>query len=173
MVSLIDSPNKDKNRTGTPIYMAPEVIQKGTGEHKYSFPADVYSLAITLWEISRREFVFKKLFEHLFIFRRPYANSTESTYELVCTVLKGSRPLPPKRSVFQKFLGREQPQSGNYAVTEEIDELIRRYSAIYYKSCRDYENRGWSHDPLSRPSVAEFLEFAKDRIPEVVSYKSV
>jgi serine/threonine protein kinase len=41
---------------GTVCYMAPEVIQQA-GQLRYTYSADIYSLAITLWEIASRQFV--------------------------------------------------------------------------------------------------------------------
>ena len=39
-------------RLGTPLYMAPEIFK---GEN-YDFSADIYSLAITIWEILHRRY---------------------------------------------------------------------------------------------------------------------
>ncbi|KAI9999032.1 hypothetical protein PInf_003711 [Phytophthora infestans] len=65
--------------TGTVEYMAPEMIDSRTGIAAYAEAADVYSLAITFWDI---------LYPH----REKYPDTSNNHFLIFESVLKGSRP---------------------------------------------------------------------------------
>lgn len=80
-VAKLKESNKEAMMTqgrGTPQYMAPEIFEK---DENYSFPVDVYSFGLIIWEVTTRE--------------QPYID-IKPHFKIPLKVMAGERPFIPR-----------------------------------------------------------------------------
>ena len=120
--------------TGTYRYMAPEVIKN----QKYHYPADIYSLAVLMWEIITRELPFQNL----------------SQIEAAgCVALEGKRPPFPKGIPAQVRLIIEKCWSGKPEERMSTEEVIKAVEDLDMKLSE--ESKTWLNTPNGHPVYDE------------------
>jgi hypothetical protein len=112
-------------------YMAPELFNQ---EEPRTDRSDIYALSITIWEVSIGLVVVDRcvigMLAQVFALKLPFSDHIRDTFELIVRVARGERPTKPD--------GCE-----NVGFTDDLWDLMQR---------------GWSAEPMSRPSLPEFVE---------------
>ena len=115
---------------------------------KYGISADIYSLAVTIWEIFHRE-CFILFIQPILCFRKPYSELGQNHFVILQKVRKGARP---------KITSKEMKR--------ELSRFISRYPVFIFlltkRPCIFVKHdsfRCWHEDASKRPAIKEIIEY--------------
>jgi len=115
---------------GTPYWMAPEVITKGSG---YNFKADIWSLGITIYEMATGNppFADQEGMKAIFLIPRNPPARLEGAYSagLKDVVAQCLNELPEERPTAEELLRTKYIRSTKAGSTTVLKELVARYDA--------------------------------------------
>ena len=105
------APNMTVGLQGTPLYMAPELIQAQQADSDYNYKVDIYSSTIIIFELFSQQ-------------RFPFP-ITQGNYELERAILRSVKPKIPSHMPLQTLIAKgwsREPQK-----RPEVDEFIEAF----------------------------------------------